>query len=145
MTRFFKFILLGSLFVMLTAWGWGSKYETMKPENGVVKIPVKEVNDGKAHYYETKLGGKEIRYFLLRSTDGVVRAAFDACDVCYREKKGYSQQGVYMVCNNCGMRFHSLKINVVKGGCNPSPLKREEKNGYVYLDIKDIAMGSRYF
>ena len=60
----------------------------------------------------------------MQSKDGEYRAAFDACDVCYPNKKGYTQQGDLMVCNNCGLQFESTKINEVKGGCNPSPIER---------------------
>lgn len=100
--------------------GFG-KFETVEPKNGAVTIPVADVSDGEAHYYTYEIPGKNINFFLLKSNDGVIRAAFDACDVCFREKKGYSQDGDFMVCNNCGMRFHSSRINEVKGGCNPSP------------------------
>jgi uncharacterized membrane protein len=87
-----------------------------------IKIPVSDVNDGDAHYYSYNSDGVKIRYFLLESNDGTIRAAFDTCDVCYSAKKGYRQEGDQMVCNNCGQRFDSNKINVEKGGCNPAPL-----------------------
>ena len=31
-----------------------------------------------------------------------------------------------MVCLNCDQRFPTDKVNVVKGGCNPAPLKRSQ-------------------
>jgi hypothetical protein len=46
----------------------------------------------------------------MKSADGVIRAAYDACDVCYRERKGYHQEGDDMVCNNCGRHFPSTSI-----------------------------------
>ncbi len=108
-------------------------------------IPINEVNDGKAHYYSIDLDGKEIRFFVVRSKDGIIRAAFDACDVCYRSKKGYSQQGDFMVCNNCGMRFHSTRINVVKGGCNPSPLERQTEGDKLVISLDAVRSGAIYF
>ncbi|MEM3554980.1 MAG: Fe-S-containing protein, partial [Candidatus Micrarchaeaceae archaeon] len=51
-------------------------------------------------------------------------AAFNACDVCYPARKGYHQEGDVMVCNNCGRRFPTNQINIVRGGCNPAPLER---------------------
>ncbi|GAB1535549.1 DUF2318 domain-containing protein [Geovibrio sp. ADMFC3] len=142
----FKAVLLGVLVMSVAAWSWGgSKTKEVKAKDGVVRIAVKDVNDGKAHYYHTKMNGKDVKFFLLKSSDGVIRAAFDACDVCYREKKGYSQQGDFMVCNNCGMKFHSRKINEVKGGCNPSPLVRTFDKDFVYIKTTDIATGAMYF
>ena len=124
--------------------GFG-KYERVDHESGVVAIPVSDVEDGEAHYYSYDNGGREVKFFLLKSSDGVIRAAFDACDVCFQERKGYSQDGDFMICNNCGQRFHSARINEVKGGCNPSPLSRAIQGDNVILNVGDIAVGGRYF
>ncbi|QJB58464.1 DUF2318 domain-containing protein [Pseudodesulfovibrio sp. zrk46] len=124
--------------------GFG-KYTTVKAENGVVTIPAADVSDGQAHYFLFEQDGAEVKFFLLKSSDGVIRAAFDACDVCYREKKGYDQDGDFMVCNNCGMRFHSSRINEVKGGCNPSPLVRTYDDNTVTIKVSDIMAGRGYF
>lgn len=112
---------------------------------GDVKIALAEVNDGKAHFYSYDAGGTEVKYFVLKSSDGTVRAAFDACDVCFAQKKGYHQEGDEMVCNNCGRRFPSTKINVLEGGCNPSPLDRTVKGQNLVLDTADIQAGVQYF
>ena len=139
-------ILIGLLLVILFlgACGSGSK-DRLAEETGTFKILEKEVNDGKAHYYSVKLDGKNIRFFVLTSNDGIVRAAFDACDVCYSAKKGYSQEGDYMVCNNCGQKFHESKINVVKGGCNPAPLNRKTSDGNVIIAADDFREGIKFF
>jgi uncharacterized membrane protein len=108
--------------------------------------PVKTFEGGKAHFFEHKTHeGLAIRYFILKSSDGVIRAAFDACDVCWAEGKGYSQKGDFMVCNNCKMRFASIRINEAKGGCNPHPLNRQVVDGNVVIRIADIMEGARYF
>lgn len=125
--------------------GTGDKYTKLTADNGAVSIPVSQVNDGNAHYYRIAAGGKDIRFFLIKSSDGVIRAAFDACDVCFPEKKGYRQEGEFMVCNNCGQRFHSSKINVIRGGCNPSPLERAENGGTITITMQDIQSGAKYF
>ncbi|WP_320007469.1 DUF2318 domain-containing protein [Maridesulfovibrio sp.] len=108
-------------------------------------IPIKDISADKAHYYSIDVDGKEIRFFVIRSKDGIIRAAFDACDVCYHSKKGYSQQGDFMVCNNCGMRFHSTRINVVKGGCNPSPLERRTEGDNLIISLDALRAGAIYF
>jgi uncharacterized membrane protein len=102
--------------------------------------------DGKARYFTHKTeDGVVIRYFILKSSDGVIRAAFDACDVCWQENKGYSQKGDFMVCNNCGKRFPSTRVNEVQGGCNPTPLKRKVENGNVMIQVADLLEGKKYF
>jgi uncharacterized membrane protein len=143
--RLIPLILLISAALFVTACGSNDPFTKLSPKDGVVNIPISKVNDGKAHYYTVNTGGKEIRFFVLKSNDGVIRAAFDACDVCFPEKKGYRQDGDYMICNNCGQRFHESRINEVKGGCNPSPLNRTTVGDNLVITLSDIQAGSVYF
>ena len=90
--------------------------------------------DGRARFYSyTTSAGQGIRFFVMKSADGVVRAAMDACTVCYRQRLGYHQAGDQMVCNKCGQAFASSRINEVTGGCNPIPLNREVAAGQVVV------------
>jgi uncharacterized membrane protein len=109
--------------------------------------PVSTFDDGQAKYYSFKSPqGLDIRYFILKSSDGVIRAAFDSCDTCWTAGKGYRQEGDNMVCNNCGLRFASVKINEVKGGCNPAPLTRTIVGNNLIIKVSDIIeQGSFYF
>ena len=111
-----------------------------------VTYPVSQFADGKARHYAYQADeGNEIRYFILKSADGVIRAAFDACDVCWPENKGYYQEGDTMVCRNCGRRFASVKVNEVRGGCNPAPLERSVVGDSLVLRVQDILEGKKYF
>jgi uncharacterized membrane protein len=111
-----------------------------------VTYPVTQFADGKARHYSFQTEeGQEIRYFILKSADGVIRAAFDACDVCWPANKGYYQEGDTMVCRNCGRRFASVKVNEVKGGCNPAPLERSVTGHNLVLRVEDILQGKKYF
>jgi len=83
-------------------------------------------------------------FFVLKSSDGVIRAAIDACDVCYRSGKGYVQESDFMVCTNCGRRFASTRINEIKGGCNPAPLNRKIIGKNLVIAMKDINANSWY-
>jgi uncharacterized membrane protein len=111
----------------------------------IVSLPVATFDDGKAHYFQHKTGDITIRYFVIKSADGVIRAAFDACDVCWPAGKGYAQEGDFMVCRNCGQRFHSTQVNEVKGGCNPAPLERRVENGKLVIRVNHILEGKSYF
>ncbi len=118
---------------------------TQAAAGGDVKIALADVSDGKAHFYSYDAGGTQVKYFVLKSSDGKVRAAFDACDVCFAQKKGYHQEGDEMVCNNCGRRFPSTKINEVEGGCNPSPIERTVKGQDLVLTTDELQAGVQYF
>ena len=111
-----------------------------------VVYPVKDFQNGDARFYSYPAGdGVTIKYFVLKSSDGVIRAAFDACAVCFQAGKGYTQKGDFMVCNNCGRRFASIRVNEVTGGCNPVSLTREIKGDKVILKVNDILEGKKYF
>lgn len=137
-------VLLFSLAQHAHAGFFGGPAE-VKASAGSVSIPVSQVSDGKAHFYRFKTGGKDVKFFVVKSRDGVVRTALDACDVCYQAKKGYTQEGDYMVCNNCGQKFHTARVMEVKGGCNPSPLPRVVNGANVVIREADLVAGAKYF
>jgi len=117
----------------------------LKPVAGEISIPLAEIADGKAHHYQVKADDTTlVTFFVIKSKDGVVRAAVDACDVCYKEGKGYHQEGDFMVCENCGMKFASTRINEVKGGCNPAPLERTIKGDQLVISLQDINANAWY-
>lgn len=120
-------------------------YPLVVAEDGVVRLPLSTFDDFKAHHYTYMHLGRPIEFFVLKSNDGVVRAAFNACDVCFLSKKGYTQDGDEVVCNNCGRRFPSDQINVVHGGCNPSPLQRTVEGDSLVIQVEDIVRGQEYF
>lgn len=133
-------------FVVISALSSKGSDNTVAPDqNGLVKIKLADVSDGLAHYYTVKMEGKDVTFFVLKSKDGVVRSAFNACDVCYPEKKGYRHEGDEMVCNNCNQRFANERINEVSGGCNPSPLARTTEGEFLVIRAEDIAKGAFYF
>ncbi len=135
------------------AYGPGSEKPSPEPAeeltpaagSNVIEISTSVMDDDKAHFYIYDSNGVEIHYFVLKSSDGVIRAAFDACDSCFAEKLGYYQEGDDMVCNNCELRFPSVKINEEKGGCNPAPLDRTIDGNDVVIKISDIENGRKYF
>jgi uncharacterized membrane protein len=123
-----------------TAHAWfGGKFKTLTPENNQISIALDTISDGQAHYFTTKSEkGVNVEFFVVQSHDGIIRAAIDACDVCYRAGKGYVQEGNVMVCSNCGMKFATDRINEVKGGCNPAPLIRTIEDGNLVISMADI-------
>jgi len=111
-----------------------------------ITYPVELFADGKARHFRYKVDDAiTIQYFILKSSDGVIRAAFDACDVCWPAGKGYQQSGDVMICRNCGRKFASIRVNEVKGGCNPAPLERKIEGEKLVLQVQDILSGKKYF
>ncbi len=129
-----------------TAWAFPfGKHEKVTLKNGVVTIPAAKI-DNKARYFKFSDGGKEINFFIVKASDGTIRTAFDACDACFKEKKGYEQQGDKMVCKNCNMRFATNRIGPhAVGGCNPSYLPAQISATAVTIKADDLRQGARYF
>jgi uncharacterized membrane protein len=122
------------------------KYEKVKAGNGVVTIQAAKLADGKAHFYKYDEGGKEIAFFAVKAPDGSFKTAFDACDACYRSKKGYEQQGDKMNCNNCNMKFAITRLGPnASGGCNPGFLPHQQTGATITIKASDLKDGIKYF
>ena len=117
----------------------------MTTNASAVSFPASLFDDGQARHFKYQHNDITVRYFILKSSDGIIRAAFDACDVCWPAGKGYYQEGDFMVCRNCGRRFASVLVNEVKGGCNPAPLDRGIAGDKLVIHVNDILKGRQYF
>jgi uncharacterized membrane protein len=123
-----------------------AKSEKIKPVNGAVTIPIAKVSDGKAHFYRIDDGGKDIGFFVIKGSDGALHTAFDACDVCFHEKKGYVQDGDFMICKNCNKKFTVVRIGPhAIGACNPSYLPHQQSAGNVVISVNGLKTGARFF
>ena len=104
------------------------------------------MSSGQAKFFEyTASNGKSVRFFVIKSSDGVYRAAADACEVCFRDKKGYHQQGDDMVCNKCGRHFRSKDVNVITGSCNPDGIPRTIQENTIVIAAADLEVRSVRF
>lgn len=80
----------------------------------------------KAEFLNYKIDDVTIQLIVVRGTDGKVRIAFNTCQVCSPSPKAYFiQSGEYIICQNCGTKFHINKVGEEKGGCNPTPVEEQ--------------------
>jgi uncharacterized membrane protein len=109
-------------------------------------IPVSDVSTS-AQYYKYETGGKDVKFFSVLGSDGGIHTAFDACDVCYQEKKGYAQKGSKMECRNCGNQYSTNQIGTANqgGGCWPGYMQRTVSDGFVRIKLSELDTGRRYF
>jgi len=136
-------LVLGTTAVLAFSLG---KYEKIKATGAVVTIPVAKLSDGKARFYKFEDNGKEIAFFAIKATDGSIKTAFDACDACYREKKGYEQQGDKMNCKNCNQKFAVNRLGPnATGGCNPGYLPHTLSGSTIAISVNDLKSGVKYF
>ena len=122
------------------------KSKVVKPLNGAVIIPMEKISDGTVHFFRFNEGKKEIVFFVARGSDGVFHTAFDACEVCFMEKKGYAQKGDYLICKACEAKYAINMIGQENGaGCKPFNLRHTEDAKNIIIKEADIRSGERLF
>lgn len=136
-------LLIGAISVSAFSLG---KYEKLKVSGGFATIPVAKLADDKAHFYKFEDGGKEITFFAVKAADGSYKTAFDACDACFKSRKGYEQQGDKMNCKNCNQKFAVNRLGPnATGGCNPGYLPHQLNGSTISISVNDLKGGARYF
>ena len=116
------------------------------PSGGDIRIPVSDIESGKAKFFDyTTSDSKSVRFFAVKSSDGVYRAALDACDVCFHAKKGYKQDGDNMICQKCGLPFQISRIGEVAGGCNPVGIPRSVEGDSLVIKTSELEKLKSYF
>jgi len=116
-------------------------------DGDVIKIPLSSISN-KADFHSHNSDGVDIEYFVVKADDGSIKTAFNACDICYRAKKGYSQKGGDMVCNNCGNHYAISGLgtkNLKGGGCWPGYLPSKVEGEYLVIQKTDLEAGKYRF
>ena len=140
-------VLVGIIFFMFGPGNTGSITGNViaEPidEEDAIKIPISQISKN-AQWFSYN----NTRYFVVKAKDGTIKTAFDACDVCYRSRKGYSQKGDDMFCNNCGNYYpiSGLGTRNLGGGCWPGYLPNSIEGDYLVINKADLDTGAkRYF
>lgn len=116
------------------------------PQGGDVRFAAGEFKEGRARFYRyATAGGREIRFFVMRTSGGLIRTALDGCEICVKERRGYRQAGNAMVCNTCGRSFPSTRIGLVHGDCNPMTLERVVEGDQLLLKAATLKSAAAYF
>jgi uncharacterized membrane protein len=108
-----------------------------------IEIALSQVSE-QAKFYEYE----GIEYFIVKASNGDIKTAFNACDICYTSKKGYRQEGNDMVCNNCGNHYAISGLgteNLKGGGCWPGYLPSEVQGDNIVIKISDLEKGRYRF
>jgi hypothetical protein len=123
----------------------GATQSVAQSQDQVVRIPLADLSD-KAKFFEFPASdGRTVRFFAVRSADGIYRAALDACDVCYHAKKGYKQEGDKMICKNCGLSFEVAKVGSGVGGCHPIGIANRVEGNQLVINAKELENRVGYF
>jgi high-affinity iron transporter len=102
--------------------------------NGIVKVPVAEVQDGNLHLFTLKANGTPIRFMVIKKPNGY-GTALDACLICGAE--GYRQDGQNVICRHCASAIYIPSIGG-KGGCNPIGFTSQVQGDNVVIDVSSV-------
>ena len=102
--------------------------------NGIVKVPVAEVQDGNLHLFTLKANGQNIRFMVIKKPNGY-GTALDSCLICGAE--GYRQDGQNVICRHCASAIYIPSIGG-KGGCNPIGFKSQVQGDEVVIDVSSV-------
>jgi uncharacterized membrane protein len=124
-----------------------SGYERVAPaRDGAVHINLGNLGIQQVRFFRfLNAGNQEVKFFVGRDREGAVQVAFDASEVCAKTKRGFRQQGDWMVCNKCDKSFRLAEINGGGGGCKPVPLAHRLDGGQLLIAENDILKGWRLF
>jgi len=117
----------------------------LSTNEGVVKIDANTITK-EVQKFNYNSNGVTVTYFAVKGTDGEIKTAFDACDVC-GGKKGYTQQGTDIKCENCGkiFRIDGLGTQNKGYGCWPSYLSHNIENGQLIIKTSELDAGAYRF
>lgn len=104
--------------------------EPVHAEDGVVNIPLPTLEDGKLHRYGFASNNRTVRFLVLKTSDGKIHTALDACEIC--GPFGYLQEGPHLICLNCVAEINPLTVGQA-GGCNPVPLAAEVSDAALHV------------
>lgn len=134
--------------VLTVHYAYSTRSRTISPpklvqaDNGLIKIPIAEVNDDQLHRFGLPVNGATVRFLVLKTDDGNVRTAFDACEIC--GAYGYVQEGQAIVCLNCAADIHAPTIGET-GGCNPIPLASRVDGDWLLVAASDVMKEAERF
>ena len=121
-------------------------HERVTAERGEVRIDLAGLERGDVRFYRyLNPGNQEVRFFVGRDRGGTVQVAFDANELCFKQKRGYQYQDGWLVCRKCDKAFRLAEVNDGTGGCQPVPLAHRLEGETLVLSEDDVLTGWRYF
>ena len=130
--------------------------------DGIVRIPLSDVDDGALHRYTLKQDSIEIRFLSMRTGLSSYATMFDACRPCYNYGKFYISRGD-IVCSQCDAAYPVSTLSklseseTIEGqfssavdlgddaGCFPIYLPSRIEKGTILISIDDLQSKREYF
>jgi FTR1 family protein len=127
-------VALTTEFVYTRASAAPASAEVLFTQNGAVRIPIAQVNDGNLHFYQARDNGAAVRFLVIKKPDGW-GIALDACRIC--GWAGYRQEGQNVICRNCSSAIYVPTIGE-GGGCNPVGVESRVDGDSIVVDVASL-------
>ena len=138
-----------ALICVFFVWGCtkqAPEHSIVVPEDDIVKIPLKLVNDGKVHFFTYKYEGKNINFLVRTDGKGKLHTHYDACYSCFKYKMGYRVEGPDILCIACGLKY-SLAEEAWDfiGPCAPINMSSTIKGNFLEIKVATLQKGAKLF
>lgn len=112
-------------------------------DNDMIIIPLSELEDMRLHRYQyTAADGVQMRFFLIKKSQGSYGVVLDACEIC--GPSGYYERGDDVICKLCDVVMNRGTIGF-KGGCNPIPIPYIVHDEKIKINTQDLDANSFVF
>jgi high-affinity iron transporter len=120
--------------------------KAVESADGIVRIPIADVQDGTLHLFTVNLGTQVLRFMVIKKPNGHADrpdgwgTALDACRICGAE--GYRQDGQNVICRHCASAIYIPSIGD-QGGCNPIGVPSRIEGSDLVMDISLLKEASQ--
>ncbi len=117
-------------------------------KNGFIYVDQSDISNGQLHFYEYKAdNNKDVRYFLVEGSDGIVRGAFDLCIKLHPARSGWMiYEDYYIVCQDEWCAYPIVAIGTNQPACcKPFALPFEVLEDKIRIRTEDLEEASPYF
>ena len=122
--------------------------ELLPTSTPFIPLPMKEFVRHHVVLFLYPVAGKVIRFFVIKEGIGEktkYRAVADACEVCFTYNRGFDYKDAYFICRHCSMSYHSQRVGITSGGCNPIPLSLLSIDGALQISKEELAKVAKMF
>ncbi|MBI4617010.1 MAG: DUF2318 domain-containing protein [Planctomycetes bacterium] len=109
--------------------------EPAEVEGDQARVPIARLDDGELHRFGYLTKGRLVRFLAMRTGEGEIRTALDACEIC--GPRGFIQDGEFLLCANCEAEINPRTLGLA-GGCNPIPLESRVEGGVLLIPVSDL-------
>lgn len=122
------------------------KYQRVASDRqGVVRLDVADLAPSRVRFFRfINSGNQEVKFLVARDAEGDLHTAFDASENDFKMRRGFRQDGDWIVNNKCETSCRLEEISQ-GGGCRPVPFRHRVDGATLVIAEQELLEGWRYF